>query len=147
MAKILYPTRQGEGVHRHSSIDQFAEFLSVMKKGGWTPIVFDQLDGIACETINTHPVVISFEKRPLGYVFPDGECRYSSSHFITVDKYGVEYKPLPAIFGGDGEFYAIANNSNSFVNFDGSSLGLHNQTTLRVGQSVVLADETLPAVE
>ena len=57
---ILYPDEGSEQVHRHSSIDQFRGFLSVMKKGGWAPIVFDQLDGINCEDIVSHPVIISF---------------------------------------------------------------------------------------
>lgn len=56
---ILYPVEDAQ-VHRHSSIDQFKGFLSAYIKGGWAPIVFDQLDGITCEEVKTHPVAITF---------------------------------------------------------------------------------------
>lgn len=144
---ILYPDESNEQVHRHSSIDQFRGFLSAWKKGGWAPIVFDQLDGIVCESIKTHPVIISFGK-DLGFIYPEAHCTYSSDHFIYVDKDGVEQRLLPECFGGKGEFYDFYSKSNSFINFDNdSSLGLHNNKQLRTGLSFVTADETLPAVD
>lgn len=143
---ILYPDEH-EQVHRHSSIDQFKGFLSTMVKGGWAPIVFDQLDGINCETIISHPVIISFGG-DVGYVFPEAHCTYASDHFVYFDKEGVEKKLLPECFGGGGELYDAFVKSNSFVNFDDdSSVGTHNTKTLRTGLSYVLADENLPAVD
>lgn len=143
---ILYPDEH-EQVHRHSSIDQFRGFLSTMVKGGWAPIVFDQLDGINCETIMSHPVIISFGG-DVGYVFPEAHCTYASDHFVYFDKEGVEQKLLPECFGGGGEFYDTFVKSNSFVNFDDdSSVGVHNTKKLRTGLSYVLADENLPAVD
>lgn len=143
---ILYPVDDAQ-VHRHSSIDQFRGYLSVMKKGGWAPIVFDQLDGINCETIISHPVIISWGD-DLGYIFPEAHCTYASDHFIYTDKEGVESKILPECFGGGGEFYDKFVKSFSFTNFDDdTSLGVHNQTTLRVGLDYVRADKTLPAVD
>lgn len=143
---ILYPDEH-EQVHRHSSIDQFRGFLSTMVKGGWAPIVFDQLDGINCETIISHPVIISFGG-DVGYVFPEAHCTYASDHFVYFDKEGVEQKLLPECFGGGGEFYDTFVKSNSFVNFDDdSSVGVHNTKKLRTGLSYVLADENLPAVD
>lgn len=143
---ILYPDEH-EQYHRHSSIDQFRGFLSVMIKGGWAPILFDQLDGITCETIKSHPVIISFGD-DVGYVFPEAHCSYASDKFVVFDKEGVEQKLLPECFGEGGEFYDTFVKSNSFVNFDDdTSLGVHNVKRLRTGLSYVLADETLPAVE
>ena len=143
---MLYPDEH-ETVHRHSSIDQFRGYLSTYRKGGWAPIVFDQLDGIDCEGTHTHPVIISMDDE-IGYVFPEAHCVYASDHFIYLDKEGVEQKLLPECFGGGGEFYDSFVKSNSFVSFDdGSSLGVHQNKTLRAGLSYVLADETLPAVE
>lgn len=143
---ILYPDEHDQ-VHRHSSIDQFRGFLSTMVKGGWAPIVFDQLDGINCETIISHPVIISFGG-DVGYVFPEAHCTYASDHFVYFDKEGVEKKLLPECFGGGGELYDAFVKSNSFVNFDDdSSVGTHNTKTLRTGLSYVLADENLPAVD
>lgn len=141
---ILYPDEK-EQIHRKSSIDQFANFLSTMVKGGWAPIVFDQLDGINCETIISHPVIISFGN-DIGYVFPEAHCSYASDHFVYFDKEGVEQKLLPECFGEGGEFYDTFVKSNTFVNFDDdTSVGVHNTTRLRTGLSYVLADETLPA--
>ena len=143
---ILYPVNDAQ-VHRHSSIDQFRGFLSTMVKGGWAPIVFDQLDGINCETIISHPVIISCGG-DVGYIFPEAHCTYASDHFVTVDKEGVEQKLLPECFGGGGEFYDAFIKSNSFINFSNdSSLGVHNTKTTRTGLSYVTADENLPAVD
>ena len=145
--ETLYPDESNEQVHRHSSIDQFRGFLSTMVKGGWTPIVFDQLDGINCETVMSHPVIISFGG-DVGYIFPEAHCSYASDHFVYFDKEGVEQKLLPECFGGGGEFYDKFVKSNTFVNFDdNSSTGVHNTKTTRTGLSYVLADENLPAVD
>lgn len=141
---ILYPTDDAH-VHRHSSIDQFRGFLSTMVKGGWAPIVFDQLDGINCETIISHPVIISFGD-DIGYIFPETHCTYASDKFVYFDKEGVEQRLLPECFGEGGEFYDTFIKSNTFVNFDDdTSVGVHNTARLRTGLSYVLADETLPA--
>ena len=130
---------------RKSSIDQFRGFLSVMIKGGWAPIVFDQLDGISCETVKSHPVIISLSD-DIGYIFPEAHCEYASDKFIYFDKNGVEQKLLPAIFGGTGEYYDEYIRKNSFVNFDAdSSAGVHSTTRTRVGTSYVICDKTLPA--
>lgn len=149
MAEMLYPDGN-ESVKRRSSIDQFSGFLSVWKQGGWAPVVFDQLDGITCERIESHPVVIDLYGDSLGYVFPEAHCTYASDKFIYADQEGVEQRLLPACFGGKGEWYDTYVRKNSFIGFDGpdggSSLGVHNQATLRVGASYVTADETLPAV-
>lgn len=143
---ILYPVNDAQ-VHRHSSIDQFRGFLSTMVKGGWAPIVFDQLDGITCDTIKSHPVVISFGD-DIGYIFPESHCTYASDHFVYFDKEGVEQKLLPECFGGGGEFYDEFIKSNTFVNFSNdSSVGTHYEKLLRTGLSYVLADDNLPPVE
>ena len=144
--KMLYPDEHPM-VHRHSSIDQFRGFLSVMKKGGWAPIVFDQLDSITCGEIKKHPVVLSLGD-DIGYVFPEAHCQYTVDKFIYFDKFGVEQKPLPCCQGGGGEFYELFVKSNSFVNFDNdTSVGTHSIKRLRTGLSYVTSDKMLPPVE
>ncbi len=144
--QVLYPDTKTD-VKRLSSIDQFKDFLSVWKQGGWAPIVFDKLDGITCDTIMSHPVVISFGD-DLGYVYPEGHCTYSSDRFIYFDKEGVEHTLLPECMGGTGEFYDYYVDESAFVNYDNdASVGVSNRTTLRTGLSYVKADETLPPVE
>ena len=115
MAEMLYPDEPLNGAKRKSSIDQFSEFLSVMKKGGWAPIVFEQLDGITCDRIKTHPVIISLSD-DIGYVFPEAHCSYTSDKFVYFDKEGVEHLPLPDCFGGGGEFYDRYISKNTFIN-------------------------------
>lgn len=142
--ETLLPDENNEQIHRHSSIDQFRGFLSTMVKGGWAPIVFDQLDGINCETVISHPVILSLGD-DIGYIFPEAHCSYASDKFVYFDKEGVEQRILPECFGGGGEFYDAFIKSNSFINFDDSSLGVHNTIRLRTGLSYVTCDKTLPA--
>ena len=143
---ILYPDEGDEQVHRHSSIDQFRGFLSTMVKGGWAPIVFDQLDGIDCSGVHTHPVIISLSD-DIGYVFPEAHCSYTSDKIVYFDKEGVEHLPLPDCFGGGGEFYDRYISKNTFINFDNdTSAGTHNRIHLRTGLDYVLCDENLPPV-
>lgn len=143
---MLYPNEGNEQVKRKSSIDQFRGFLSVMTKGGWTPIVFEQLDGITCDHIRSHPVIISLSD-DIGYVFPEAHCTYTSDKFVYFDKEGVEQLPLPNCFGGEGEFYDTYVRKNTFINLDdGSSVGTHNLLQLRTGLSYTLCDENLPPV-
>lgn len=146
MTEILYAS-EDEQVKRYSSIDQFKEYVHTTKQGGSCPIIFDQLDGIGeCGGIKSHPVAITFGESD--YIYPEGRCTYVSDHFIYVDKEGVEHRLLPECQGGLGEFYDVFVKSNSFVNFDDdSSLGLHNETTLRVGLDYVKASETLPPAD
>ena len=143
--EMLYPDEKPQ-VSRRSSLEQYKGFLSTMIRGGWSPIVFDQLDGINCETVKSHPVIISWGN-DIGYEYSDGECHYASDHFVYTDKEGVEQVVLPTCMGGDGEMYLKYVNKNSFINFDNASLGVHNTKTLRVGLDYSLASETLPAAE
>lgn len=145
---ILYATNDAQ-VHRHSSLDQFKDgFLSAWVKNGWAPIVFDQIDGIGeCSGIKSHPVIISFGD-DLGYTFPEGKCTYFSDRFIYFDGQQLDTAILPSCFGGNGEFYEYWTNKSTFVNFDNdSSIGSHNETSLRVGLEYVRCSESLPPVK
>lgn len=145
MRELLLPD-ESPMTHRKSSIDQFGKYLSAYEKGGWCPIVFDQLDGITCDKVFSHPVVISWD--PVGYVYPEGRCTYTSDYFITADEEGVKEMPLPECMGGHGEFYQKFVRANAFINFDDdTSLGVHNKTDLRVGLDYVQAVDTLPSVD
>lgn len=146
MAEVLLPSEKPQ-VKRRSSIDQFKGTLSVWKQGGWAPVAFDQLDGIVCETIKTHPAILSLDENDIGYIFPEAHCTYVSDRFVYFDKEGVEQRLLPACFGGKGEFYDEYIYKNTFVNADfDTSVGTHNKIQLRGGLSYCLADENLPAV-
>lgn len=144
--QILYPDEKPM-VNRHSSINQFDGLFSVKTYGGWTPIMFDQLDGITCETVKTHPVAVSFSDF-IGYVYPEAGCSYVSDKYIYFDREGVEERKLPPCFGTGGDFYMAYVRENSFAIFDNNtSVGTHNTLRRRVGLSYVKSDETLPAVD
>lgn len=144
--EMIYANEKPQ-VHWHSSIDQYKGYLSVVREGGYTPIVFDQLDGISCKAINTHPVVISFGN-DVGYHFSDAECSYASDKYIYFDRETLEERPLPSIFGGSGEFYTAFVRDNVFINFDtDESVGVREEKRLRVGMSYALADKILPVAE
>lgn len=142
----LYPDENPQ-VERKSSLGQYSGFFAVKCQGGWTPIVFDQLDGVNCQTVNSHPVALSFVD-DIGYHYADAKCSYASEKFLYFDKQGVEQQLLPNCYGGSGEMYERFISENSFVNFDcDASLGVRNRKTLRIGMSYTLAKETLPAVD
>lgn len=146
MTEVLLPNENPQ-VHRKSSIDQFRGFLGVWKQGGIAPIKFDMLDGITCDTIKTHPVILDLSGKSLGYIYPEAHCHYISDTFITATKQGVETAILPKIFGGDGETYEYYTSKDAFINFSDASLGVRNNITLRTGLEYVEASETLPSVD
>lgn len=145
--EILYPDETAQ-VHRRSSAGQFSNFLSVMKDGTWSPVVFNQLDGIRCETVKSHPIIL--ELRPtLGYIYPEKRCVFVKDDLVSYAKEGVEEKLLPEEFGGTGdEWYQEAIDEESLVGLAGDTpLGLHTEQVTRVGLDYVVSDETLPAVD
>lgn len=141
--EILFADEK-EYTKRHSSIDQYNGFLNVVTRGGATPILFDSLDGITCEKVHSHPIIISFGD-DIGYHYDDAHCRYASDMYYYFDRETTELKPLECWFG-EG-FYESYSEGTSFVNFDDASLGLHNEKELRIGTDYVLADEILPAID
>lgn len=146
MREVLYPDECPQ-VNRHSSIDQFGDYVKAWKQGGYCPVVFDQLDYIGeCSGIHSHPVAITFGESE--YVYPEGKCVYISDRYVYTDKRGVEHLPLPECFGGKGEFYDAYVDKNAFTNFDsGGSLGVHNEVVLRTGLDYVKASESLPPAD
>lgn len=134
-------------VKTYSSIDQFRDYVSAWKQGGPAPIVFDQLDYIGeCSGVHSHPAVVTFGES--NFIYPEGRCTYVSDRFVYVDENGVEYKQLPECFGGQGELYPTFIDANAFINFDdGTSLGLHQAQTLRVGLSYAKANDSLPPAD
>lgn len=148
--EILFPDEERK-IKTLSSIDQYAKFISVYERGGYTPIQFDFIDYIKCvgceggdkyEAV-THPVIIEFDD-PIGYHFPIGECSFTTDEYPRFDQNGSELLPLPEYYG-DG-FYERALDGEEIVNFDdGTALGIRNNYKLKVGQDYNLAEDILPA--
>lgn len=127
-------------IHRHSSANQYGNFLAVQKGGVNIPLRFDSLDWINCEGIKTHPVIVS-DGNDIGYHFPVGHYTYFTDTYLIMDRNEVVVKQLPKWFG-DG-WYEQYLNEKTFTNFDGCSLGERNRVDLRIGLEYVLADEIL----
>ena len=146
MTEMLFPDENPQA-KRLSSINQFSNFLSVMKDGAWSPVVFDQLDGIRCETVKSHPVILE-TKPTLGHIFPEKQCTYVSDRLLSFHKEGVEQRLLPEAFGGKGEFYDAFIDEDSLVGLGPNTvLGLRSVEKRRVGLDYVVSDQTLPPVE
>lgn len=126
--------------HRHSSIDQYGNFLSVKKGGVNVPIRFDSLDWINCEGIKTHPIIIS-DGTDIGFNFPVGHYSYITDDYIIMDRKEVVVKQMPEWFGKG--WYEKALNEKVFTNFDNGSLGMRNKVNLRIGLDYVLTDDIL----
>ena len=140
--EVLEPTEE-KRVERLSSIYQFRHMLAVRKGDEWVPIQFDVLDGIVCDKVLSHPAILT-DKPYIGYAFPVGECRYISDMYVQSDQKGTELKALPEFFGSG--FYESAYDRDIMVNSDNGALGVHNDTTLRVGLDYVLAKNSLDPV-
>lgn len=127
-------------LERKSSIYQFRGFLAVRRGDEWVPIAYDVLDGIHCDHVDSHKAVLTREPY-IGYAFPVKECRYLSDTYVLGAEKGVELLPLPEQFGVG--FYESAYDRFYAVNGEDSSLGVSNDTTLRVGLDYVLANDSL----
>ena len=131
-------------IHRHSSVNQYGNFLAVQKGGVNIPLRFDKLDWINCDGIKTHSVIIS-DGDDIGYHFPVGHYTYFTDDYLIMDRNEVVVKKLPKWYG-EG-WYEKALNEKVFTNFDGASLGERNRVDLRVGLDYILADETLDSAD
>ena len=148
--KWLEPDEKPE-VFWHSSISQDKHTLSVLKRGEWVPISFDSLDYITCandkeicsglKTVS-HCAILT-DGPDIGYHFGVGECKYISKTVFTHDHVGIETKALPA-WMGEGTYDTYVENE-AFINANCETLGLAQETNLRVGTAYALARKTLPS--
>lgn len=127
-------------IHRHSSIDQYKNFLSVSKGMTNLPLRFDKVDWIGCDGIKSHPTIVSFGG-DLGYNFPIRNVTYFTDTYILMDRKEVVVKKMPEWFGKG--WYEKALNEKDFTNFDNGSLGFRNKVNLRVGLDYIKADDVL----
>ena len=141
MAETVYLDDADEyDIRRYSSIDQYANFLSVLKGGKAVPIRFDKLDWINCDGLHTHPVIVS-DGTDLGFNFPIGHYTYFTDNYLVMDRKEVIIKKLPEWFGKG--WYEKALNEKSITNFDGHSLGERTRVNLMIGQDYIKSDEVL----
>ena len=132
-------------VKRVSSIDQYAGYISVYERGGWTPIQFDYLDYIDCDKVVSHPVVIEFDDK-IGYQYQIDETRQTTDEYMKFDFAEVTTEALPE-FMGEG-FYERYDEGEELINFDnGNALGVRNDYRMKVGTDYIVGTEFLPPAE
>ena len=143
--KITYLNDADEvNIHRHSSANQYGNFLAVEKGGINVPLRFDRIDWINCEGIKIHPVIIS-DGNDIGYHFPVGHYTYFTDTYLVMDRNEVVVKQLPKWYG-EG-WYEKVLNERDFTNFDGHSLGVRNRVDLTIGLDYTIADEMLDSAD
>lgn len=128
-----------------SSIYQYKdrEFLTGEVGGVTLPIVFDYIDYIDCDHIESHPVTLTLGD-DIGYDFPVGHYKYTTDQYVLVDHSGIETKMLPAWFG-EG-FYKEYVDKLAFTNFDNGALAVRNKENLRIGLEYALVKKTIEGV-
>lgn len=128
-----------------SSINQYENFLSVFKQGGWIPISYDVLDSLTCDGIKSHRAIVTDDKDWNGYHYPIAVCRKVKGKYLLSDKQGVELKDLPE-WQGKGKYEDFVDEQR-ITNADNEAVGTANRTRFRIGLDYYTAKKTLPAVE
>lgn len=136
----IVPPADDPKLERRSSISQYKGMLSVEEKGEWVPIVFDSVDGILCDTMKSHKIMIALEPW-IGYPFEVRNCEYEEEVYLMGQEEGEELKRLPEEFG-DG-FYRSKYDRDVIVSGKDGALGLHTKKTLRVGTDYVWGNDEL----
>lgn len=131
-------------VTRHSSIYQYSGVLSVVEKGEIVPIAFDMIDGIDCDKVYSHKIMVTLEPW-IGYEFPVGECKYRDISYFFGQDDTPQIEVLPDWFG-EG-IYESRGVKNIVPTGDGGALGLDQAKTLRVGLDYVLANDYIDGEE
>ena len=127
-------------VKYHSTISQSKNTLCVMKKGEWCSIVFDSLDYIDCDHIESHRAGVT-DGDDIGFDFDVKTCKVLTTVPVSHDNHQIELRPLPEWFGAG--FYEYANNSRAVINADNGTLGSTNLLHLRTGLNYAISDTLL----
>lgn len=149
--KWLEPDEEAK-VFWKSSISQHKHMFSVMVRGEWVPIAFDNIDYIKCAP-NCNPGCNKFEVAhhcatvtdgdDIGFDFNVGQTRFVSDSYISHDHNEVITKMLPCWFGmGTYQEYV---DTRAMVNADNGAVGTRSTGVKRIGLAYALAKETLPS--
>jgi hypothetical protein len=132
-------------VEKKSSIDQYKNFLSVFRQGGWIPISYDVLESLTCDGAASHRAVMTDDESWNGYHYPIAICRRTNGEYLTTDKQGLELKDLPC-WQGKGKYEQYVD-ERRITNADNEGVGIMNSPKYRVGLDYYTCKKTLPAVK
>lgn len=116
--EMFYADESEPDVKMYSTVDQYRNYLSVVKGGVFLPISYDSLDYIDCGKPMSHNAILEVNDT-IGYHYENGKAD------ITTDRYVYD----------DG----------GLVNSDTNGLGTLNAHTLRVGLGYAAAKNTIEA--
>lgn len=128
-----------------SSIDQYKNFLSVYRQGGWVPIAYDVLESIGCDGARTHRAIMTDDKDWGGYHYPVATCRRLRGKHLLTDHQGTELKDLPE-WQGEGKYEDFVDELR-ITNADNEAVGTADQVSYKVGLNYYACKKTAPAVE
>ena len=132
-------------IERKSSIDQYRNFLSVFKQGGWIPISYDVLESITCDGTFSHKAIMTDDANWNGYHYPIAVCQKIQGSYLKTDKRGVELRDLPC-WQGKGKYEQYVDEQR-ITNADNQGVGTMNAPKYRMGLDYYLAKTTLPVVK
>lgn len=132
-------------IERKSSIDQYKNFLSVFRQGGWIPISYDVLESLTCDGAASHRAIMTDDKDWNGYHYPIATCHRIRGAYLTTDKKGLEEKDLPC-WQGKGKYSQYVDEQR-ITNADNEAIGVINDVKYRIGLDYYTCKNTLPAVE
>ena len=128
-----------------SSINQYRNFLSVFKQGGWIPISYDVLESLTCDGATSHKAIMTDDKDWNGYHYPIATCLQLRGAYLTTDKKGVEMRDLPR-WQGEGQYGQYVDEQR-ITNADNEAVGVINDVKYRIGLDIYTCKKTLPAIE
>lgn len=128
-----------------SSINQYRNFLSVFRQGGWIPISYDVLESLTCDGATSHKAIMTDDKDWNGYHYPIATCHQLRGAYLTTDKKGVEMRDLPR-WQGEGQYGQYVDEQR-ITNADNEAVGVINNVKYRIGLDIYTCKKTLPAIE
>lgn len=140
-----------EPVTRRSSIKQYEGFIGVYKDGMYLPLIFDQMDGIVCGEVRSHPIMI-YTGEWVGYNYPVNSYDVENQVGIIGRNTGTKIELLPPEFGrGDcwhNSFYERKYDDQGFTIDDyGVATGFTHKQRHYVGLDYVTTDNELESVD
>ena len=128
-----------------SSIDQYRNFLSVFRQGGWIPISYDVLESLTCDGARSHRAIMTDDENWIGYHYPIAICYKRGDKYLLTEKQGVELRDLPC-WQGKGKYEEYVDECR-ITNADNEAVGVANRVKYRIGLDVYACKKNLPPVE
>lgn len=144
MLPILEPSPDNTTVERSSTATEGKHYLSVLERGVYVPIVWDEVVDFSCAGgARTKTYALSLGDA-LAQDYPVQECTYTEDKYVLNNVKETELHALPPEMGGDGKlFYEKKVDKQTFINSANGSLGQRNVTTLRKGLDYVRGAKVL----